>query len=333
MRDVAERAGVSTTTVSHVINKTRFVGEATRQRVLQAMEELGYQPNALARSLRRNQTFSIAVIVPDSADPFFTEVIRGIEDVSFEQEYTITLCNSDGDLNKERQYTDLLTRKRVDGILFFAANNQSREHIRILQKRRFPLVVVDRLVPEIEADTISIDNRMGGWMATQHLLDLGHRRIGCICGPTNILLSEDRLSGYRMALSEHNLSADENWIKIAGGYQYQAGYEAAQALLSLQIPPTAIFAFNDILAVGAINAATKMGMQVPDQLSVIGFDNLRLAPYTNPALTTIVQPKYEMGAAAMRMLLERIQNPELGPRTQVLEVALLVRESTGVAPP
>ncbi|NJN54951.1 MAG: LacI family transcriptional regulator [Anaerolineae bacterium] len=328
MRDVAERAGVSTTTVSHVINNTRFVHEDSRQRVQEAMEELGYQPNALARGLRRSQTCTIAVIVPDSADPFFTEVIRGIEDVSFEQEYTMILCNSDGDLEKERRYTDLLTEKRVDGILFFASSSQSQAHVRVLQKRGFPLVIVDRQVPDIEADTVIIDNQAGGQMAAQHLLALGHRRIACISGPSNLLLSEERLNGYRLALAEYNSPVEESWIKIVPEYNYQVGFDAAQELLSLAQPPTAIFAFNDILAVGVINAATKMGIQVPAQLSVIGFDDLRLAPYVNPALTTIAQPKYEMGVVATTMLLERITDQELAPRMQLLDLELLVREST-----
>lgn len=332
MRDVAERADVSTTTVSHVINNTRYVHPDSRQRVLEAMDALGYQPNALARSLRRSQTFSIAVIVPDSADHFFTEVIRGIEDVSFEQGYTITLCNSDGDLEKERRYTDLLTGKRVDGILFFAASNQSQEHVRILQERQFPLVVVDRQVPGVEADTVIIDNQLGGQMATQHLLALGHRRIACISGPSDLLISEGRLNGYRLALAEHNIPLNETFVKIVEEYHYQAGFEAAQELLSLETPPTAIFAFNDILAVSIINAAAKMGLQLPADLSVIGFDDLRLASYVYPALTTIAQPKYDLGVVATTMLLERIADHDLPPRTRLLELELLERESTAPVP-
>jgi LacI family transcriptional regulator len=332
MQEVAERAGVSVTTVSHVINNTRFVSDDSRQRVLKAMEEMGYQPNALARSLRRQQTYTIGVIVPDSADPFYAEVVRGVEDVSFEQGYTITLCNSDGDIQKEGQYTNLLTEKRVDGILFFATSNESRAHVRSLQKRQVPLVVVDRQVPNMESDLVVVDNIIGGQMATRHLLEWGHRRIGCISGPINLLLSEQRLEGFRLAMAEYNLPVDERLIKIVNAYQYQPGYQAAQELLTLENPPTAIFAFNDVLAVGVINAARELGIAVPEQLSVIGFDDLRLALYVNPALTTIGQPMYEMGEKATGMLIERIENQELAPRLQQLSLKLLVRQSTGPVP-
>jgi LacI family transcriptional regulator len=330
MRDVAERAGVSVTSVSHVINQTRLVSDDLRERVLTAMNELGYQPNALARSLRRKETYTIGVIMTNSADPFFAEVTRGVEDACFEQGYNIILCNSDSDLDKELFYTNELIKKRVDGILFLAAGGKSTQHIRTMQERKTPLVVVDRYIPDLAVDTVLIDNARGGWLATHHLIELGHRRIGCITGPSDLTLSAERVTGYRRALQEAGILVDEGLI-VKGNFQYETGYQAAQQFLTETKPPTAIFACNDLMAIGVINAAVKQGWQVPDRLSVIGFDDIRMAAYTNPLLTTVAQPKYEMGSIATTMLLERIHQQEMAPRQKLLDTHLVVREST--APP
>jgi LacI family transcriptional regulator len=329
MRDVAERAGVSVTTVSHVINETRPVSDELRQRVLAAIDELGYQPNVLARSLRRGETHTIGMIVPDSANPFFAELARGIEDTSFEHGYNLILCNSDGDLDKELIYADVLTEKQVDGILFVAAG-VSTDHIRALQERRIPVVIVDREIPDVSVDQVLTDNARGGWLATRHLLELGHRCIGCITGPSDVTPSAERVTGYRQALSEGGIPVDEVLI-VKGDFQYGSGYRAARQILARDDPPTAIFTCNDLMAVGAISAAVEMGRQVPVNLSVVGFDDVRLASFANPPLTTIVQPKYEMGVLATTMLLERMRNHDIPPRRRLLDTSLLIRQST--APP
>jgi len=326
MRDVAERAGVSVTTVSHVINETRPVSDELRQRVLSAIEELGYQPNVLARSLRRGKTHTIGVIVPDSVNPFFAEVARGIEDASFEHGYNVILCNSDGDLDKELLYTNVLAEKQVDGILFVAAG-VSTENIRALQARRMPLVVVDRKIPGVSVDEVLTDNARGGYLAARHLLDLGHRRIGCITGPSDVTPSAERVTGYRRALEEAGIPVDKTLI-VKGDFQYESGHQATCQLLSTDDPPTAVFACNDLMAIGTISAAVELGRKVPVDLSVVGFDDVRLASFTNPSLTTVVQPKYEMGVLAATMLLERIRDHNIPPRRQLLDVSLLVRQST-----
>ncbi len=284
MRHVAERAGVSVTTVSHVINETRPVSEELRQRVLAAMDELGYQPNRLARSLRRGKTHTFGMIIPDNANPFFAEMARGVEDTSFGQGYSVILCNSDGDLDKELLYTNMLAEKRVDGILFVAAG-LSTERILDLQARQMPLVLVDRDLPNAAVDSVLTDNAQGGWLATRHLIELGHRRIGCIIGPSDITPSAERITGYRRALHESDIPVDEALI-VKGDFQYASGYRAASQLLAMDAPPTAIFACNDLMAVGAISAALKAGSQVPADLSVVGFDDVRLASFANPPLTT-----------------------------------------------
>ena len=329
MRDVAERAGVSVTTVSHVINNTRPVSDELRRRVLSSMDELGYQPNRLARSLRRGQTHTIGMIIPDSANPFFAEMARGVEDTSFENGYSVILCNSDGDLNKELLYTNVLTEKRVDGILFVAAG-LSTDRILDLQAQKIPLVVVDRDLPDAAVDSVLVDNTQGGWLATRHLADLGHRRIACIAGPSDVTPSADRVTGYRRAMAEAGIPTDEALI-VKGDFRYGGAYRASIQLLQRHDPPTAIFACNDLMAVAVMRAALEHGLQVPGDLSVVGFDDVRLAAFSNPPLTTISQPKHEMGVVAATMLLARMRDLGTPAHRRVFETSLVTRRSTAPA--
>jgi LacI family transcriptional regulator len=326
MREVAERAGVSVTTVSHVVNNTRTVKPDTRSRVEEAMQMLGYQPNVLARSLRRGVTHTIGIILPDSANPYFAEVVRGIEDTSFAQGYSVILCNSDNDLDKEHHYTNVLVEKQVDGIIFVAAG-LSAENILNLQARRVPLVLVDRNVPNVQVDEVLADNQNGGWLATRHLIDLNHSSIACIAGPTGVRLSSERVAGYRQALESEDILYDPKWV-VEGDFQYQSGYAAAKNLFHRQPSPTAIFACNDLMAIGAYRFAHENSLRVPEQLSIVGFDDVRLAAYTNPPLTTVRQSKREMGTQAAKLLLERIAQQDLEPRQVILGTELVIRRST-----
>lgn len=328
--DVANLAGVSQTTVSQVLNDADIaIPEETRKRILKAMNELGYIPNRMARSLRSGETRTIGMIVPDSANPFFAEVARGVEDASFKQGYSVILCNSDGNLDKELLYSDVLTEMQIDGILFIAAG-LSEEHIQTLQERRIPLVVVDREIPDVAVDSVLADNTKGGWLATRHLIELGHRRIGCIQGPSDLSPSADRIIGYRRALEEAGISVDEE-IMVRGDFQYEGGHQAARRLLTSEKPPTAVFACNDLMAIGTISAAVEMGYQIPDDLSVVGYDDLPLARFANPPLTTVVQPKHEIGTIAATMLLERVRDMDAPSHRRVLDTSICVRRSTARA--
>lgn len=326
MRDVARQAGVSVSTVSHVINNTRAVNEATRQRVREAMNELGYKPNALARSLRRQETKMLGLILPDIADPLSAEIARAIEDASFAQNYSLILCNSEGDLEKQLAYTNALIEKQVAGIFFVAArvNAMLAED---LQRRKVPLVSIDPEVFGVEVDTVLTDQVQGGRLATQHLIDLGHERIACISGEPDRSSSAERVTGYRQALKQNHIPLDERLV-VAGNFQYESGYEASQRLLASDERPTAIFACNDLMAVGCIKAATDLGRRVPESLSVVGFGDVRLASFTNPPLTTVAQPKYEIGTLATEMLLDRIRGLDSPARYMKLETELRVRGST-----
>ncbi len=328
IRDVAARAGVSTTTVSHVINESRVVSEATAWRVRRAMKALNYQPNAVARSLRRKSTHTLGLILPDSSNPFFAEVARGIEDFAFRQGYTVLFGSSDADLEKERAYVRAFIEKQVDGMIFVAAG-ESTKQIQQLLAERLPLVIVDREFKHLVADYVVADNRSGGVQATQHLIGLGHRRIACITGPSKVTPSAERVTGYRQALKAHSLAFNPSLVQW-GDFTAASGFRATQELLRRKSKaPTAIFACNDMMALGALGAIHAAGLHVPDDVSLVGFDDITLACYATPPLTTIQQPKYEMGQIAARIVLERIQGAGGGlPQQHLLATRLIIREST-----
>jgi LacI family transcriptional regulator len=325
VKDVARRAGVSTATVSHVINETRFVSAELRARVHQAMEELDYRPNAIARSLRRRETQNIGMVVPDIAYPFLAEVAKGVEDMGFELGYTAVLCESSGSLEKEAACISLLREKQVDGIVFIAAG-ESYNHVQRLIEQGVPVVVCDRELPGVEADTVIADNVGSGRQATEHLIRLGHRRIGCIAGPRELCISNRRGDGYKRALKEHGIPVDKDLI-VRGDFRCRGGYEAMRELLALDERPTAVFACNDLMAMGAICAASKGRMRIPEDIAIVGCDDIALAAFTNPSLTTVAQPKHEMGAAAVDMLVGRIADRNKSPTKRALPTELVIRDS------
>jgi len=322
---VAQRAGVSIATVSHVINNTRHVSDDLRSRVLAAIEELNYQPSAVARSLRCKRTRTIGMVIPDNCNPFFAEVARGIEDASFEQGYNVILCNSDGDVEKELDYLELLIGKRVDGIVLVSAGD-SQATVDLLAGQEAAVVIVDREISDLRADLVMTDNLQGGYQATSYLLGLGHRRIACIAGPSPLTPSAARVAGYRMALTKAGVRVDEQLI-LTGDFQSHNGYAAMRTLLALTEGPTAIFACNDMMAIGAICAIHQAGLSVPEDISVVGFDDIALASFTCPPLTTVAQAKHAMGILAFEILRERMQDEGLPPRRELLETELVIRDS------
>jgi LacI family transcriptional regulator len=327
IREVALLAGVSTATVSHVINNTRYVSPEVRQRVQDAMQALNYRPNVLARSLRRGETNTLGLILPDSANPFFAEIGRAIEAVAFQHGYNVILGNSENELSKEQVYVDVLLNKQVDGLIFVAAGDHSPS-LEELVRRGVPVVVVDRHLRGLDVDTVLTDNLQGGLTATRHLLELGHRRIACITGPSNLTPSAERVIGYRQALQEGSLAIDESLIR-RGDFHPHSGYLAACELLQGENPPTAFFICNDLMAIGALRALAEANLRVPQDCSVIGFDDIELASYLTPPLTTIRQNKMAMAEAAVTLLLERMIDPSRPARRHLLPTVLVQRQSTG----
>lgn len=327
MRDVARQASVSVATVSHVINGTRFVDPQTVDRVRAAIDALGYRPNILARGLRRNETSTIGMVVPDNFNPFFAEIVRTIEDVGFESGYNVILCNSDGTETKEIAYVETLLSKQIDGLIFIASG-RSTEALELISRTRLPCVVVDREVGDLTMDQVLIDNAQGGYLAGQYLSKLGHRKIGYIAGPRLFSLSARRLTGFQQALFEAGIELRDEWI-VPGDFDYSGGEQGMHELLHRDRDLTAVFASNDRMAIGALNALMRAGLRVPQDVSLIGYDDIRQATAMYPALTTIAQPKAEMGRTSVNLLLERIRSREQAfpPRRVILPVELIVRES------
>lgn len=326
IRDVATAAGVSVSTVSHVINQTRFVSEETQARVLAAMEDLNYKPNRLASSLRRKdkRTNTLGLLIPDSANPFFAEVLRGIEDACFKAGYSVFLCNSDDDPKKEQNYIEVLLGKQIDGIILVSAGAHEDSLI-LLENNRVPFVLVDREVSGAIIDSVLVDNKTGGYQATNYLIELGHKRIGCIAGPSLLNPSAARVEGYQKALSKKNLFHDD--LIFMGDFRAQSGSDAAKQMLDLDNPPTAIFACNDMMAVGALHATDEAGLNVPGDISIVGFDDIPLASFTKPPLTTVAQPGQDMGLQAAEMVISRIEDQYLPARNEILSTSLVIRNS------
>lgn len=323
--DVAKRAGVSTTTVSHVINETRFVSQDLRERVLRAMEEMDYQPNVIARSLRSQRTHNIAVILPDIAYPFLAEVARGIEEAAFDTGYRAILCASQGDPAKEDSCLNLVRTRQVDGVVLVTASGDG-ERVQALIDHGTPIVACDRDWPGLEVDTVVADNEDGGVQATDHLIALGHDRIGCIAGPADLSIGNERLKGYHRALKGAGIPIEAELL-VRGNFRNRGGFDAMNELLNLRQPPTAVFACNDLMAMGAICAASKRRLGIPEDVAVVGCDDIELAAFTNPSLTTVRLPKHQMGAAAVKMVVSRIEGEHGLARRHVLPVELVVRDS------
>ena len=331
LRDVARRAGVSTSTVSHVLNGTRPVSEELRRRVLDAMHELGYEPNAVARSLKVNRSNTIGLIISDISNPFFTAVVRGVEDVAQARGYTVILCNSDEDVAKETTYLKVLRSKRVDGLILAPAG-RPHEYLRNLVKADFPLVFLDRDIEGLGVAAVLLDNEGAARQAVRHLVDLGHRRIGMITGRPSISTTTERLAGYLAALREAGLPVDERLI-VSGGSSIEGGRAAANALLDLDPRPTAIFSANNLMTIGALVAIDARGLSIPEDIALVGFDDFPWSGVLRPRLTTVAQPTYELGRMAAEVLLRRLAGSRSEPPERVvLPGKLTVRESCGARP-
>ena len=330
IKDVAHRAQVSVATVSHVVNATRFVSEATRLRVQRAIEELRYVPSALARSLKSNRTHTVGMMIPNNSNPYFAEIIRGIEDTCYEAGFSVILCNSDDDPLKQSTYVRLLSEKQVDGLIVLSSGADV-ELLDTLRAATMPQVVVDREIDDLAADLVEVNHEAGGFLAAQHLLRLGHRRIACIAGPLALSSARQRVQGYRRALHEADLAVDDRLLRY-GDFTGAGGHAAMSSLLDVTTPehrPSAVFASNDLMAIGAICAAAAKGLRIPHDLSVVGFDDIALAAYSNPPLSSIVQPKHQTGELAAQLLLERIAQPDRQLQRAILQPSLVIRLSTG----
>lgn len=331
LHDVAKVAGVSIATVSATINQSAYVSPDLQARVRKAIAELGYHPDGIARSLKKRSTQTLGLIISDITNPFFTALVRGIEDAANARGYALILCNTDEQPEKERAYVRLLRSRRVDGMIMAPAGSTEDYH-RFEVEVNTPLVFIDRKVSTVAADAVVVDNVGGARQAVEYLLRLGHRRIGAITGLPHISTTHERIQGYRQALESASLLVDPTLMR-GGNSRLEGGYQAGLALLGLPRRPTAIFATNNVMAIGLMRAVAERGLRCPVDLSVACFDDFEWASVFRPRLTTVAQPTYDMGMKAAELLFARLEGTMTGdPQEVVLSPSLVIRDSCAAPP-
>ncbi|MGZ8438489.1 MAG: LacI family DNA-binding transcriptional regulator [Candidatus Limnocylindrales bacterium] len=331
--DVAKLAGVSAMTVSRVINNSGYIGRETRSRVEAAVAELAYVPNALGRQLRSKRTKMLALVLTDIMNPFFTTIARGVEDVARGQGFSVVFCNTDESEAEEARYLLMLVQRQVDGVLLVPASTSGKS-LRMLSSHTMPVVVLDRRIRSRKADSVRSDSEAGAHTLTKHLIGLGHRRIAMLTGRRSVSTSIDRVAGYRMAMAEAGLEVDDDLVRF-GAYNYGDfdqvdGSRMAREVLAADPRPTAIFAANNFIAFGAIRAIREAGLRMPEDMSVVAFDDLPTAWLSDPFLTVVDQPAYEIGRRGAELLLARLDGRIVGPgREVILPSELIIRRSSG----
>lgn len=323
--DVAKEAGVSIATVSKVINDTGRISEKTKKHVLEVMNRLHYQPSVVASALTGKQTHTIGLLVPDIANPFFSEVARALEDSAEEKGFNVIMCSTDNNDEKGKNYISLLLRKRVDGLII-ATSFQDAETVKKLVEKNIPLVLFSTDIPALSVDMVSVDDYKAAFQSIDYLLSLGHKNIGLIAEKATS--SKYRLQGYKDALDSAGITVEDRYIHYTEAATIQSGKHLANLLFEEKNRPTAVFACNDILAAGVMQAAKERGIQIPADLSVIGFDNTILADICYPTLTTIAQPIQEMAEQTTSLLIHQIEHKEKKKQRILLVPELIIRNST-----
>ncbi len=325
IRDIAADAQVSAATVSRVLNGSHIVDDNLRLRVLASVEKLGYQPNMVARSLRTHKSFVLGVIIPSITNPFFTAVARAVEDAALEAGYAVTICSSDQDLAKERRYLEVLRNRMVDGALVAVADMDASD-LTPLTQSGMPVVLVDRCLQGVTLDSVIVDTRQGAYMAVEHLINRGYRRIGMVGGPLGVSTAASKLEGFHQALADRGMPIDED-IVLTGDYTEASGYELGRTLLDMRTPPDAVLAANNQMTLGFFRLVRERGLRVPQEIAFIGFDDAPWASLVVPPVTVVDQPMYELGKRATQMLLERIDGRRQEIRHDVLPTRLIMRGS------
>ena len=324
MKDIARLAQVSTSTVSHVINGSRFVSDEIRDKVMRIVVELNYTPSYIARSLKVKATKTIGLLVTATNNPFFSEVMAGVEQYCQKNQYNLIIATTGGDAKRLQQNLQTLIHKQVDGVLLMCGDSRFQADMELTVS--LPLVVMDWWFTELNADKILDNSEHGGYLATKSMVDAGHQKIGIITGNLRKSVAKNRLQGYKKALSEANIVLNPDWI-VESHFDFEGGIVGAQKLLALSDRPTAIFCCSDTIAIGAYQAIQNQGLRIPQDISIMGYDDIELARYLFPSLSTISQPKAELGKLAVETLLQRIQEPNENYRTLVLEPTCILRES------
>lgn len=326
MKDVAEMAGVSTATVSRALMNPEKVSTPTRQKVEQAVLAVGYSPHTLSRNIKRHESRTILVIVPDICDPFFADVIQGIEQTATQQGYLVLIGDCAQQNQQERTFVNLIITKQIDGMLLLGSNlpfDAGKEEQRNLP----PMVMANEFAPELGLPTVHIDNLTAAFDAVHYLHQLGHKQIACVAGLEQMPLSHYRLQGYIQALRRNGITVESSYI-TRGNFTYEAGAQSLTALMARPKPPTAVFCHSDVMAIGVLSQAKKMGLRIPQDLSVVGFDDIKLAQYCDPPLTTVAQPRYQIGQQATLLLLRQLHGQTVASGSRLLDSELIIRGST-----
>lgn len=325
--DIAKRAGVAPITVSRVINNSGYVSQTTRERVEAAVKELGYVPNTIARGLRSKRTHTLALIVTDITNPYFTSMARGVEDVAGSFNYTVIYCNTDESETKEEKYANMLAQRQVDGVLLVPSCGNAKT-IKFFESNDINVVVLDRRISGVATDIVRSDSENGANRLANLLIGLGHKRIAIITGPRDVSTSVDRVIGYQRALAEAGLS--ENELVYYGAFNEQSGYELANKAM-MQLPkPTAFLGANNFIAIGIMKALHDLKLDIPGDVSVVGFDDVPESMFMKPFLTVARQRAYEMGQLATELLLKRISGDlSQEHRELILPIEIILRESSG----
>ena len=328
IRDVAKLAGVAPITVSRVINNSDYVKQTTRERVEIAIDELGYIPNTLGVSLRSRQTMTLAVVITDITNPFWTTVTRGIEDVAQANGFSTILCNTDESEEKQEQYIQMLLRRRIDGILLVPSSSNP-DPIKLIKKQNIPVVLMDRYVSDVDVDMVRSDSEKGAYLITKHLLSLGHQRIAMLSGPEDISTSIDRVAGYRRAFRDAGLPKSAEQI-YWGEYTQESGYEMAKQMLTQFQNSTALVTSNNFIAIGAMRLLHERKIRVPEDMALVTIDDLSSTFTITPFFTVALQSASEMGKQAAQLLLNRVNGVIDSPCQEIiLPVQMIIRDSSG----
>jgi LacI family transcriptional regulator len=330
IKDVAEACGVAVSTVSNALTGRRFVVEETKQQILRTAERVGYRASPIARGLRLQRVWTIGFLVGDISNPYFPEMVRGAESVLSAQHYSLTLCDTDYRVEKQDAYMQMLRDRRLDGLIV-ASQAEMGEGLVDLVETGFPLVFINQQYAGVETDYVGVDNSKGVDEACKHLWSLGHRRIGFVRGREGSTAAHDRLECFKRSIVSLSGKFDDSYV-VPGDYTYESGVFSAKRLLSREDRPTALIAANDLSALGAMAAAEALGLQIPTDVSIVGIDDIFVSALSRISLTSVNQPKWELGAAAARMLLERIAEGRKERKEVVLESRLVKRGSSGPAP-
>ncbi len=324
IKHVAEHANVSTTTVSHVLNRTRFVSKKSTAAVMAAVESLNYAPSAIARSLKMQHTKSIGMLITTTLNPYYAEVVKAVEKRCYQLGYTLVLCNTDGQRDKTESYLKMLQEKRTDGIILMCAE-YSQSAFQSLPTT-LPVVVMDWGPTNSTLDKIQDNSLLGGALATQFLIDNNHHNIGFIGGPSQMATAQNRLQGFEKTMQQASIEINRDWV-IHSNFEADGGRQAMKQLIAQDNKPSAIFVANDLMALGVISEAQQQGISIPGELSIIGYDNINFSEFFNPPLTTINQPKTDLANRAVDTLIDRLNNPRINGKTILVEPHLVVRAS------